>query len=371
MVQARSAKADELPKVFSLLNTVFRFSSRGLSSVEKIFPQVFNERNLENIRIISEDEEPISHLAIWEGEILIYGFRFNIGMFGCVCTHPSYRGRGYATILVEDALDKVRNDGVEILMISGSRGLYRRAGCVDAGMIYPIEIPLDVLGRVNTSRIEVSTYSNKFLDSIVEIYQREPIRYKRSLEEFRTLLERSRESPLEVYVTSRVGKSVAYIATSILPGECPTIWEYAGSREAVLGTILSMVETLNTSKIAIVVPFHDREMLSLLESLGLVLPDPRAPASFSLPNPSRFIEKIKPYFEEKIGEEISSRLSITVNDSNFTLELGVDRIYFKDVAELTSFLLVGPEVSYSLKGDLKKLCKALPLPTPVYGLNYL
>ena len=104
------------------------------------FSQLFNMGNLENLRVITYDGKLVSHVGIWEGEILIYGCRFKVGMIGSVCTHPNYGNRGYASALVEDAFSKMRRDGIDLVLVSGYRNLYGMVGCVEAGKVYTYDI---------------------------------------------------------------------------------------------------------------------------------------------------------------------------------------------------------------------------------------
>jgi len=124
----RGAEVDELSEVLDLVNLVFR-TSRGMKpTMQEEFPLLFNEKNVENLRIIKVDGKIVSHVGIFECDAIIHGCRLKVGMIGAVCTHPDYRGRGFATRLVEDAMSKMRRDGVNIVMISGIRRLYDRAG---------------------------------------------------------------------------------------------------------------------------------------------------------------------------------------------------------------------------------------------------
>ncbi|MCX8171519.1 MAG: GNAT family N-acetyltransferase, partial [Candidatus Bathyarchaeota archaeon] len=108
----RAAKPDELPKILDLVNEVF-MAPRGLPPIMgEVFQLLFNINNLDNLRVVVRDGKPISHVGIWEGNLLVYGSWLKVGMIGAVCTHRDFRGRGYASTLVMDALRKMRADGV-------------------------------------------------------------------------------------------------------------------------------------------------------------------------------------------------------------------------------------------------------------------
>jgi len=180
----RAAKPGELAEIIRLANSIFLPNHPMM--MRDLFPQLFSEDNLENLRVISYDGKIISHVGIWEGDLLIYGCWFKVGMIGSVCTHPKYRGRGFASTLVKDALSKMMKDDVDFTLVSGFRNLYIRAGCVEAGRIYTYEISSGGL-KLKLNRINIVRYEENLLNDLVEIYQKEPIRYKRSFEEFKIL----------------------------------------------------------------------------------------------------------------------------------------------------------------------------------------
>ena len=83
----RGTKKEEFDQVLKLANYVFR-QSNNLPDMEKWYPLLFNDDNLENMRIILEDNRPVSLIGISEAEITVYGCRTKIGSIGSVCTYP-------------------------------------------------------------------------------------------------------------------------------------------------------------------------------------------------------------------------------------------------------------------------------------------
>jgi len=329
--------------------------------------------NLENIRVIIEDGRVVSHLAIWEGELIIYGCMFKVGMIGCVCTHPDYRNRGYASALVRDAIEKLRREEVSILMISGIRGLYRRAGCIPAGTLYEFIITKKSLDWIKNLKFDVLPITENLLPEVIRIYQREPVRYRRSLEEFKTLLiDRILDEsvPLTAYMTLMNGKPIAYIATSALSNRPGEIWEYAGSRYAVLGAIFRLMEECGSELSRIQIPFHDYEMLSIMEMAGLKPSRVKSPASISIPNPNAFMESFRPYLEERVGEKSVQSLELMAEGSGFRLRVCGSEFNLRGITDMVRLFFGEPEINPQ-SDERGFLAHALPIPTPIYGLNYL
>ena len=375
----RAAKPEELIDVVNLVNSVFKIKPGSPSILMDLFPQLFNMDNLENLRVVTYDGKLVSHVGIWEGELLIYGCWFKVGMIGSVCTHPNYRNRGYASALVRDAFSKMRRDGIDLVLVSGYRNLYRRVGCVEAGKVYTYSIPQGKLD-LNLDDISMIHYSEELLKDFIEIYHREPVRYRRSLEEFRILLRRGLQyEDLKIYTAINKGRPLAYIAIeSFLNKNTPTIIEYAGPRSIILYLIEKLFKTLNINALKLTVPSHDLEMLYLLEKQNLEKISSEAPASMAIINPQSFLEKIQPYLEEKIGEKESRRFIHDLVHEKIRLYLNGEETSFLDSRALTLLffgapdkLRAPPQPEVKIKPHAESLSHALPLPTPVYGLNYI
>jgi len=375
----RAAKLEELPEIIRLANSIFMSKPDVPPIMGELFPQLFNKYNLENLRVIVENGKPVSHVGVWEGELLIYGSWLKVGMIGSVCTHPDYRGRGYASTLVRDAFLKMKRDGVDLVLVSGFRNLYRRAGCVEAGRIHIYEIPQGKL-KLESKDIKIISYERSNVRQLIEIYQNEPVRYRRSLEEFKLLAERRfqcRDADIRIYISMDKDKPLAYIITGWLPLE-KIIVEYAGPRDMVLHLIDEFLRIVDAN-VKLIVPSHDARMINLLENQGLKKPQSEAPASMTILNPHNFLEKIKPYLEERIGKEKTSKFILDLTEKKIKLVIDGEEVDFEDSRAVTLLFFGVPEKLKNplqpkvieTKPDLKFLINVLPLPTPIYGLNYI
>ncbi len=376
----RAARSEELPEVIRLANEVF-LSWRGSPPImENLFPQLFNNRNLGNLRVIVKDGKPVSHVGVWNGDLLIHGSWFKVGMVGCVCTRPDYRGRGYASALVEDAFIKMRKDGVDLVLVSGFRSLYKRAGCVEAGKVHIYHVPSGKM-RSREENLRITEYEEGHISDLIEIYQREPLRYRRSLEDFRLLAERGfrcSDIPLKIYLAMTRFGPVAYVAMALFPWEeVLRIVEYAGPRSVILHLIGNVFRIKEVDSVVLTVPFHDVELLHLLEGQGIEKPLSEAQASMAIINPCSFFEKAKLYLEERIGEGRLSKIVLDEDAEKMRWTLDGEKVNLEDSRLLTLLFFGSPE---KLKNppqpklelnQTRFLSNAVPLPTPVYGLNYI
>jgi len=119
-------------------------------------------------------------------------------------------------------------------------------------------------------------------------------------------------------------------------------------------------------------------MLYLLEEQNLEKMPSEAPASMAIINSQSFLEKIQPYLEEKMGEKESRRFIHDLVHEKIRLHLNGEETSFSDSRALTLLffgapdkLRAPPQPEVKIKPRPESLSHALPLPTPIYGLNYI
>ncbi len=84
------------------------------------------------VQVLCHQGVPVSKIGIYHSRVSVYGSHLRVGSIGGVCTHPDYRGLGLATRLLDYCTRKLTDEGARLMLISGVRGLYTRAGCVTA-----------------------------------------------------------------------------------------------------------------------------------------------------------------------------------------------------------------------------------------------
>ncbi|MGQ9514216.1 MAG: GNAT family N-acetyltransferase [Thermoproteota archaeon] len=380
----RGTRKEEFRSVMELVESIFVSARRRGTNMERSFPLLFNQRNLENMRIMLIDGKPVSHIGISEVDALLYGCRIKVGMIGAVCTDPNHRNKGLAGMVLVDCFRKLLLDGIDFVMVSGIRDLYDRNNCVMAGKQYSYKITRKDAERLISFPCKVVKFKESRLDELIAIYQSEPVRYFRSYEEFSTLLGKYTFRRPRVFLIELGGRSVAYICIEIEDHGEDSGWvvEYAGSRVSIASALPKLLDHLNLKCLTLPVPHHDFELIAALSKL-------RKPKSshfggtMRIINPSAFFLKLRPYLESRLGEE-ASRLKIVGGADKPVIALGDEKLEFKSEKELTWLFFGQPEkveerFSSYLKpfiidqdGKLGKILnKVFPLPTFLYGLNYI
>ena len=69
---------------------------------------------LDQSRVVVVDKRVVATLRIWERRMRIGSSIVTMGGIGGVCTHPDYRGLGYATKLMKNAVEYMQNANYDI-----------------------------------------------------------------------------------------------------------------------------------------------------------------------------------------------------------------------------------------------------------------
>jgi len=378
----RGTRKEEFNQVMKLVNYVFRESSNKPPNMEKWFPLLFNDDNLENMRIIWQDDRPVSHLGISESEIAIYGCKTKIGSIGSVCTHPEYRKRGFASLLLEDGIKKMDKDGVDIILISGERNLYKRAGCVEAGKVYKFKIFCSDLKRFNAQKVKVFPYQERNLENIVRVYQKEAVRFLRPLEDFRRILTTgaAMDKKAEVLTIHKDNEFLGYLAIQTpeeKEGEkrIAQVVEYSGIRGAIIDAIRCIFERYNLHELTFNVSFYDSEFIYLLHQKSLASSMENIPGVIKIINFPRLMSRIHPYIEERLDRKTMDLIKFEQKGDRFCIRINKEQ-FRAEAREFTQIVLGGQNKKEKKmileEGKIEKaLANIFPLPFIWPGLNYV
>lgn len=377
----RGTRKEEFTEVIRLVNYVFRGGSNRPSNMEKWYPLLFNNDNLENMRIIWQDDRPVSHLAISESEIAIYGCKTKIGSIGAVCTDPEYRKRGFASLLLEDSIKKMDEDGVDVVLVSGGRNLYKRVGCVEAGRVHKFRISGSDLKRLNTEKVKVLPYQERNLKNIVGVYQKEAVRFLRSLEDFKRILTTgaAMDREAEILTVRKGDEFLGYLAIQIpaekeSEGRSSQVVEYSGVREAIIDAIRCIFERYNLQELSFNVPFHDSEFIYLLNQKNFASLMENIPGVIKIINFPRLMDRLGPYIEERLDKNKIDSLKFDQEGTRFSININGDQ-FNTDARRFTQIVLgrydKKEKEMMPKEGEIGKiLTDIFPLPFVWPGLNY-
>ncbi len=377
----RGTRKEEFNQVLELVNYVFRQSYNQPPNMGEWHSLLFNYDNLDNMRIIVEDNKPVSHIGISKSEITVYGCRTKVGSIGSVCTHPEYRGRGLATKLLEDCIRKLNEDEVDIMLVSGGRGLYKRAGCVEAGRVHNFRISWDDLEKFERQDIKVFPYEERDLADVMAIYQKEPVRFCRPLEDFRKVLgsgaamDRKAETLIVRMADNFLGYLVVQTPAEVKEGEkrVANVVEYAGVRTAIAGAISSLFNRYGIQEIGFNIPFHDIEFIYTFKRKELESTMGNIPGTIKIINFPGLMDRFRPYISERLGKKKKDSLTFTREDDRFAVYFGEEQFNTDGKSLVQIVFGTGDgkqEKMIPREGEMSKILRDIfPLPFVWPGLN--
>lgn len=351
----RPIKLEELDSAIDLSNNVFRINLGRKPTMQYEFPHLYSPQNVNNIIAFVDGDKVISMMAMYYSDILLYGCKLKVSCLGSVCTDPSYRGKGIATKILKKCEEKMENDGIDVCIISGERGLYVNNGYKKIGTVYHRSFKRDEnLNNINNDIKEINVLDDNSIKILYEVYKKVPIRFIRNLDVFKTLLKAASYSNVikgkqKVFVSFRNGIPISYVIYSLLNDKKGQMIEYSGDVDGVVSTIMYILK--NDDLESLDFWFYKNDYIKSGLNNGI---EEKLLGTAKIINKGRFIDKLSPYFRESLFDDEYDEFIKSINESN-----DVD---FTD-------LIFNKEKESFENGILNKV---LPLEFVwTYGLNYI
>jgi GNAT superfamily N-acetyltransferase len=390
----RAASGPELSALIRLANEVFQ--GAGDFDMGSGFPTLFCGENIDNLRVVAEDGRPVSLAGYTLRDIRACGAQFRVACVGAVCTQAAHRGQGIAAAIMDDLIAAARAKGAVAILVSGGRGLYRRIGCIDAGLWRVVHV--DASSRLPALEYAAGEWGDPDVPEMAALYQAEPVRFVRDCSEMRLLLEaRSLHSrPARTWVVRAAGTVAAYLCTSVAGTDARTLdaLECAGSRAAVLAAVPSILAASGAERISIETSAADIEMEGLARAHGLSIETRGFHGTLLIIDPRGFLGSLQAYFDGRLSTAERAGLEISF-DQGVRFKLAAEELRCVTPPDLAALVFgsverpaqagraggTGPQGAagrQSATGPLGAdsplgalLGRLFPIPLPVYGLNYI
>lgn len=336
--------------------------------------------------------KPVSQISIFHDPIKIYDGRIRAGSIGGVCTHPDHRRQGLAGRLLEHCTQRLVKEGARLMLISGDKGIYTRAGNVPQGKYIYFTIkagqshpwrprPADLLLRRATGA-----------DALFcsQLYQAEPVHFVRQTADFLAALQDPMKNTFvhaDQWIVERAGQAVTYIFLGFDWGEKPDtgirhVGEYAGSRVALADAIPVLMTRDNLKELTWPVPWQDVELIQLLQDIGhRGSPGPFDGHTLRIIDFPGFMADLRPVLRARLDAKILRGLRFEqqgpllggTGADRYIITRGSDRLEL-DGAAMTHLVMGNAEAwaePVHAPGILAEVISALfPLPSFLPGLNY-
>ncbi|MCS6862184.1 MAG: GNAT family N-acetyltransferase [Abditibacteriales bacterium] len=378
----RAVRPEEFESLMALINTVFRSGKPPTMGEE--YPHLFTPDNFENLRVIREydveGDAPsgiVSHVGTTIRDAVILGCHVRVGNVGAVSTYPQHRQRGFASACFDDACANALRQGVDFMLISGDRSLYRRAGCRKVGRDSEFTVTRDI-AAAQRGTVTVERYQDANLYDVKRIYESEPVRYFRPLEEWQRFLRdgASTHHRAELWVIRRGSDIVAYCALYPKSSDGTSAFEeYAGDRTALMGALDELMTQQDLNAVDVHVSSHDDLLRTLLRGCNAPARHAHASGTQLILNFPQFMERLRPLMEERVGTAEARRLSFRDYNGTFVFAYDGETVISTTrggAAQVVWGTWEEREWQWAKEGRGKEvLSRVFPIPALWYGFSYV
>jgi predicted N-acetyltransferase YhbS len=323
--------------------------------------------------IIAEDGKPVSHILTTVDQVSVYSCHLKVASIGGVCTHPHYRHRGYASLILQESLRAATAAGARVLIVSGDRGLYRRNHCARVGDLLACQILPESL-RPGHGKLAVRRVTADHWPLLSPLNAAELVHFVRGADFFSRCCWWWNCVSNEIWRVDSNGELVAYL--SLLPPwreehrPTRTVGEYAGCRAAILDALPIIFQQTEIAGISFLVSARDEELAYLLANRGLALKAAALPGTHRLLNLPGLMRDLRPYLAARLTSQVMRPLASDQQEEVCCFLLGQERAEM-DLTQAIKLILGGPDAP-RIGGELgRALTSIFPLPFPLPGFNYV
>lgn len=376
---------DQVGDVAALANRVFRPDGRGDMGAQ--YPLLFDPERTEQMRIYTRDVTVVSHVGVRVDQVLLCGATVRMACIGAVCTDVDARGHGLAGALFQDAVRYALDLGATVMLISGDRSLYRRAGAYPAGRFVHAKLECGSLGEL-VGDIALQRVSAEDAQEALRLFEAEPIRFRRTPEDYAKQLACGMlcNRPGQTWRVLAGGVPVAVVSCFALPDNegrgiaALCVEEMAGDRHAALAAAGRLATEHGAPRVVLTGYVSDHALAAALAEVDAVVEHRpfHTGATIKLLELPRLWADAMPLLHERIGDAAAAVIVTQDMDSDGVVQ-AAHFAYGGQHADVTGAEAVvhtflgrpDAQAMTHAPGQLGALLRrALPLPLPMYGLNY-
>ena len=333
------------------------------------YPTVFNEENSPNCLVLVDDGRVVTHVGMTQRWASIAGCTVRVACIASVATDEAYRNRGLASQVFAAACEKAFAEGVDFMMISGGRSLYRRAGAVDVGRDFIATIDAGAAASLHARDIRIDEFVEGDLDACAALYDTRVARFVRPCDDWQWLA-RSRSvmsRDVDMNIVRRRDAACGYFITGRDNREGVTdVLEFAGENTAIAGALKSLLARRSSRAVKMRLQQNDFALKSLLENASVGVTPEKTMGTLLIINFEQLMPRLTPWFEHRIGVAQAKALSFRQEGERFLFSDGGNTVAL-DRGEAGVAVFGYPEKP--LFSGL--LAQVFPAPSLYYGINYV
>ncbi|MFD0961121.1 GNAT family N-acetyltransferase [Paenibacillus chungangensis] len=213
----RACERTELSDVIQLVDSIMRSGSE--QSVLTDYPLVYEDHNLDNVRIIKADNQVVSVVPFIPRQIELEGCEWTVGIISPTATSPHHRRKGYASTCLQDCINLMDGKGIELSVLwtkVETFPFYESAGyCAVQNQGYQYRCEKNDVHRFKNDGDEIVelelSRNPEWLESIQFMHQKEASHVVRRTKEYRYLFTLPE---MKTLLAVRNGIPTAYLVVS-------------------------------------------------------------------------------------------------------------------------------------------------------------
>ncbi|MGX4583100.1 GNAT family N-acetyltransferase [Paenibacillus chitinolyticus] len=342
-MNVRLVKPDEMTEAAALADSIFRDGEQV--SMAAGFPYLFSAVTSSSFGAYGEDGRMTAFMGLLPSAVHIGASKLNVFSVGAVCTAPEARGHGVAGKLLDAVKDQVAESDGDLILVSGTRSLYTRAGCREFGTIRRYTLTPEMAPALREAAAEAAQagvseggtasqtgadasarpasqagagasrgtdaagslrcreWTRSDLPALAKLAASREIAFEQSQWDLAMLIDaqayaRCVKLGHRVYVAERGGVPAAFLVAalpgSLRPKMTPFAIEWAGEPSAVAALLAHALETAAPEKLDVLASRHDAGLASLLQKHAPHA-DERILGTVYVPDAARLFHRLKPH----------------------------------------------------------------------------
>jgi predicted N-acetyltransferase YhbS len=376
MFVIRMMKQEDMAQAVKLSDDTFRDAEQ--SSMGTAFPYIFAESVNHMSYGAFADGRLVSFMGLVSWTIRIgASSRLRVFSLGSVCTHPDFRKQGLASNILEKVLKFVKEAGGSLLLVSGYRSLYERAGCLTFGQFrrYTVDTAAAeaLEGHLAGWGVRVRDALRSDYFTMSELANARTTSFELSSESLASLVKAEPMTSCmklkhKVLVAEYNGTLQGFVVVGVSsdPARNGLVVESAGTQAVVAGLFGSAVREYGLCGLDIPVGWHEKELNGLLAALPYNEEDNLG--TVCVIDPPAFIAQLHPWLRT-INREKADQISLEENgDGQWLLRVGTDGEALELTSRQLATLIFGSTTDHegkvSVFGDAAEM---FPVPFPYSG----
>jgi GNAT superfamily N-acetyltransferase len=352
MTEIRPVERHEWGDAIKLADRIFR--DREQTSMAEAFPYSFSGALSQSIGAF-EQGRLVSFTGLVPAVMQVGPARLHAFLLGQVCTDPAFRGKGYASQVMDAVVRHIGRSGASLMYVSGSRSLYERNGCFSFGRMHTLTLTANWAKRrlaARDSGIVIRKRTGTDWLGISSLYHAKNVRFEYSVWDIADLIQ---AEPLascmkqghDVLAAESDGELAGFLVYTvpkigIKTTRVPKAIEWAGDGRVVGDLLAHAIAIQGFEALQIGIPSHEEALLNELKQAG----DSEEktgpyPGTVHIANPARLLRQLEPYFrsegyrlpedyEVRKAEDGSVILRSAEGEESFTAQQWIEALFSPD-----------------------------------------